>query len=124
MKQTLFRADFSANFARPSGCPLCSKPPAQAVGAIFAFERLIVCIREAFGVGVDLNFPNDVNNGCKPGQTPGIDARHEQKRREHHKVIPVEDAAGGTAAVFHHPHAKRAPEQDTDQITHVKHARK
>ena len=97
-----------------------SKLPAQAVGAILAFERVVACVGKAFGMGIDLHLPNDVNDDRQARQRPGVYPGDEQKRREHHKMIPVEDTAGGAAAILHKPNAKRTPEQHADQITHVK----
>ncbi|WP_224758469.1 hypothetical protein, partial [Corynebacterium stationis] len=56
-------------------------------------------------------------------QAQPIETAAEHKRHKHHNVIPVEYAAGRTAAVFHEEHAERTPEQYAYEIADIeKHA--
>jgi hypothetical protein len=49
-------------------------------------------------------------------QTVRIQARNKNKRGKHHGKIPVVDAAGCAATVFHKPGLERAKEQDTYDV--------
>ena len=40
------------------------------------------------------------------------------QRGADHDIVPVEDPAGGAAAVVHHPYLERTEEQDADDVTY------
>ena len=46
-------------------------------------------------------------------------AVNKHKRRKHHKMVPVENAAGSTATRFHHQ-SERAPEKNAYKVANVK----
>ena len=67
-------------------------------------------------------FP-DAPDGDRYGkEAQGIKSADEYEGREHHQVIPIEDAAGGAAFVFHNE-SEGAPDEDTYEITNVKNHR-
>ena len=53
-------------------------------------------------------------------QAVRVDMRNEYERREHHRVIPIVNAAGGTAPVLHKPGLERTEIKNADNIAHRK----
>ena len=64
-------------------------------GAVGAFP-------EPLRVEEDENLPYKPGDEGQAQETPAIHAGEEDQRGEHHQMIPVEDAAGGAAAILHH----------------------
>ena len=56
---------------------------------------------ETLGVYKHRQLPYEEGDKCHYKKGRGVKAPHKHHRRKHHKVIPVEDAAGGTASVTH-----------------------
>ena len=65
------------------------------------------------------NFPNRKNNDCTCAKAPGEETGNENDRGEHHHVVPVENSAGGAAAVFHEPYTERTPEKNADKVADI-----
>ena len=91
---------------------------AQLVGTFRAFQRRVGFFPESFRVEQYTQFPDDPDYQRQSQQGEGVKSLHKKHGREHHHVIPVEDAAGGTAFVFH-DQPERTPHQHADQITHI-----
>ena len=66
------------------------------------------------------NFPNCKNKNRKCAKAPGKETGNKNNGREHHHVVPVENSAGGAAAVFHEPYPERAPEKNADKVADIK----
>ena len=75
---------------------------AQLLGTVFAGHEIIGVFREALGMPRECDLPPYQKKARHREQAPGIGRRHEEERREHHRKIPVVDAAGDAAAVLHH----------------------
>ena len=82
-----------------------------------AFQTGICCIRKLFRVPAVGDFPAQQKNERTAEQAVIIHTRHEDEGGEHHCKIPVVNAAGRTAAVFHKPCLKGAEKQDADDVT-------
>ena len=83
---------------------------ARAIKAFIGFGR------EALGVQSVGDLPPQQQRHGASEQAVGIPVWDKNKRREHHRKIPVIDTAGGAAAIFHKPGLERAEEQNTDDI--------
>ena len=92
----------------------------EAVGTVPAFERIIGAFPETFGMQKGSDLPQYEHDHRHHHKAAGKKAGNEDQRAEHHQVIPVENAAGGAAAVFHKELAERTPEKHTDQVTDIK----
>ena len=90
----------------------------QLVRTFGAFERGIGLIPKAFGIHEDAGLPNKEDGDRDEKQSYRINTANEKHGREHHQVIPVEDAACRAAAVLHDK-AEGAKKQDTDEIANV-----
>ena len=72
--------------------------------------------KSTLGVDVEHDFTPKYLNISKQSDTiKGLQAAakkagQKEKGRKHHQMVPVEDPAGGAAAVFHEKHPKRTPE--------------
>ena len=83
------------------------------------FESGVCALPESLGIAKNAVFPNEpCDKRCKE-KREGEKSAHKGKGREHHQVVPVEDAAGGAAAGVHHQ-PKRAPDENTYQIANIK----
>ena len=96
---------------------------AKAVGAVGAAQRTVGSLPETFGVEVKAKLPDQQYNERANKKGKSKEAGNKHKGRKHHEVIPVENTAGGAAAVFHKDDAEGAPEQYADQVTKIKHGR-
>ena len=65
------------------------------------------------------NFPDCKNNKSTGAKAPGEKSRNKNNGRKHHHMVPVENAAGGAAAVVH-DQPEGTPDENTDQITYIK----
>ena len=63
-------------------------------------------------------FPEEEGQGGRHRQAQTLEAAQEEQGREHHQVVPVEDPAGGAAAVAHHQ-PEGTPDQHADQVADV-----
>lgn len=89
----------------------------ELFGAILTAERFVRAFGEAFGVAFIGDLPAHEDDECEAEERICIDRRDEQKRREEHCKIPIVDAAGGAAAVFHEPRLEGAEKEDADDVT-------
>jgi len=91
---------------------------AELVGAVDALKGCVGLLKKAFRIEENAQFPDQEDGNGQSKKTPGVEAFYKEQRREHHQMIPVEDAACGAAAVLHQQ-TKRTPDQHTDEITHI-----
>ena len=96
---------------------------AKLFGAVFALEIFVCIFREALGVAAICNFPNKKNRKGKRhkhvvNNRTGLENK-ENKRCEHHWVIPIVNTAGVAAFVFHHPRLERAEEHNANQVANA-----
>lgn len=89
------------------------------VGAGGAGQKGVRLLAEALGVAVIRDLPRDGAHERQHHKAPGIDARHEDERRDRHDGAPGKDAAGHAALIFHKKLLERAVEHDADHITEV-----
>ena len=66
------------------------------------------------------NFPYNKNDDSTGAKAPGEKSRNKNNGRKHHHVVPVKNAAGRAAAVFHKPNPERAPEKNADKVADIK----
>ena len=66
------------------------------------------------------NFPNYKNDDSPGAKAPGEKSGNENDGGKHHHMVPVENSAGGAAAVFHKPDPESAPEKNADKVADVK----
>ena len=89
---------------------------AELLRAVGAGKALVAAGRKPLWVEVTLHLPlNHQTQSCTQ-EGPGVGIGNEQKGREHHGVVPVVDAAGGAAAVFHDPGLEGAEKQNADDV--------
>lgn len=123
-----FRGFFLAVFCFSAGGAVLSFPQflavlgAELVGAGAAGEGRVGLLPEPLRVHHHAKFPHQPGGEGQRHQAEGIEAPGKNQGRKHHQVVPVEDAAGGAAAVFHDK-PEGAPDQHTDQITDIEHHR-
>ena len=78
-----------------------------------------VCdLPEALGVEQNTQLPHNEGEDCHRPEGNGVKAPYEYHRREHHQMIPVEYAAGGTALCAHHQ-SEGTPDEYAYKITYV-----
>ena len=65
------------------------------------------------------NFPNHKNDYRAGAKAPGEKSGNENDGGKHHHVVPVENPAGGAAAVFHEPDPERTPEKNADKVADI-----
>lgn len=90
----------------------------ELIRALRALERRVGVVPEALRVHHDAQLPDQPGRYCHDDQRDGVEAAHEDKRREHHEMVPVEDAAGGAAAVLH-DEPEGAPDEHADEVADV-----
>ncbi len=93
---------------------------AKTVGAVAAFKGVVCAFIKTFRMESKGNFPYCKNDNCAGAKAPGEKSRYKNNGRKHHHVVPVEDAAGCAAAVFHKPYPERTPEKNADKIAYIK----
>ena len=93
---------------------------AKSVSAVAAFKRFVGTFIKTFRVKRKRNFPYNKNDDSAGAKAPGEKSRNKNQGRKHHHMVPVENAAGGAAAVFHEPHPERAPEKHANKVANVK----
>ena len=93
---------------------------AKSVGAVAAFKGVVGAFIESFRMKRKGKFPNGKNNKSSGAKAPGEKSGNKNKRREHHQVVPVKNAAGCAAAVFHKPNPEGTPEKHADKIAYIK----
>ena len=109
---TLFAAKASADAG--SAQPVCTTG---------ACKRTVCLLPEALRIPVKLYLPNRKYYKRHNKKSVRVKPAYPGERRKHHKVIPVENAACGTALIFHKNRSERAPYNDANQIANVeKHA--
>ena len=87
--------------------------------AVLATDALVGGFREAFGAQAEGDLPAQEQKKREGKECPSVGARNEDERCEHHREVPVIDAAIGTASVFHKPSLEGAEKQDADHIAHA-----
>ena len=92
---------------------------AELVRAFRAFQRGVGIFPEPLGIEHDAQFPHEPREQGQHHQRDGEKAPYIDQRREHHQMIPVENAAGGAAAGVHHQ-PEGTPDQHADEVTHIK----
>lgn len=88
----------------------------QLLLAVPARERCIGRFGKPFRRSMQPDFPADKEDQGHTKKTPGEWMRNKQKRREHHKKVPVINPAIRTTSIFHHPHLEWTEKQNTDHI--------
>ena len=86
-------------------------------GAILTIQTRIRFFGEAFGVEMNGELPANEKHEREEKQAPRIEARDKHERREHHREIPIIDAADCTAFILHYPRLERAEKEDAYHIT-------
>ena len=89
---------------------------AELFRAVFAVQVFVRRLGEALGSAVERDLPAEQQKHGHSQKRPGIETFDEEKRCEHHRVIPVIDAAGAAAFVLQEPGLERAEKQDADHI--------
>ncbi len=74
---------------------------AQFFRAVLAAKVFIRPFTEPFGMPVKGDLPADQQSYRQREKAPGIGLLNEEQRREHHSIVPIIDAAGAAALVFH-----------------------
>ena len=92
---------------------------AQFIRTLGALERHIRVLPEPLGVQIDGNFPRDKVNYRKNEQGNREKATHNEHWREHHHMVPVENATGGAAFVAEHK-SEGTPNKHANEIANVK----
>ena len=114
--QKSLAAEIPSGFGRAA--QLMTILSAQFIRAVFAFEGFVGMIPEAFRMHENAQFPHHPDRKGHQQQTPGKKAPHPDHGSKHHQMVPVEDPAGGAAAVLEQQ-PERTPYQYTDQIAHI-----
>ena len=90
---------------------------AELLATVLAAKIAVRVLREAFRMTEKSNLPACQKRNGKRQETPCVAFLDKEQRREHHGIVPIVDAAGGTALVFQEPGLERTKEQDTDDVT-------
>ena len=87
---------------------------------IFTRKAHIAILGKAFGMALInyLPFYEQYQRNCNDAVCEHIG--YENKRCEHHRIVPVIYAAGGAAFVLHYPRVERTEEQYAYHIAHRK----
>ena len=91
----------------------------ELVRTVGAAQRFIGLFPKPLGMKDDAKFPNNKDRQRQRKKAQRVKSAYEDNRREHHKVIPIEYAAGGAAAVAHDK-AEGAPYQHADKVAYIK----
>ena len=91
----------------------------ELVRAIGAAQSLIGLLPKSLGIENNAQLPNNKDHHRQGKQAQRVKAAHEDNGREHHQMIPVENAAGGAAAVAH-DEPEGAPYKHADKVAHIK----
>ena len=92
---------------------------AELIRTFRAFQGGVGFVPEALRVNQYEQLPDEPGNNRHDKQRYGVKTAHENNGREHHQMVPVEDPAGGAAAVAH-DQTEGAPDQHSDQIADIK----
>jgi hypothetical protein len=92
---------------------------AKLIRAVTALEGDVGYFPETLRVKHYAKLPYQPDCKCNEEKRGGIETGNEQKRRKHHQMIPVKNAASSAAFILHNQ-SKRTPDQDADQIAHIK----
>ena len=93
---------------------------AEVIGTELTGQDLVADFEKPVGMPDEGHFPGQQNNDRYHQEAGRVKSGHEQRRRHHHDLVPVENTTSRTAAVFHQKPLKGTPEQDTDQIRDIK----
>ena len=86
--------------------------------AVLATDALVGGFREAFGAQAEGDLPAQEQKKREGKECPSVGTRNEDERCEHHREVPVIDAAIGTASVFHKPSLEGAEKENANHIAH------
>ena len=106
----------------PSAPQLFAVLGAELVGTVGAAQRRVGYLPEALGVHHHAQLPHQPHRDRQQDQAQGVEAAHADHGREHHQMVPVEDAAGRAAAVLHNE-PEGAPDQYADQVADIERER-
>ena len=87
--------------------------------AMRAGEALVGLLIEALGMQMRRDLPEDEKQKRNAEKPPREIMRNEDKRREHHRVIPVVNTARRTAFILHENRLERAIEQYANHIANA-----
>ena len=90
----------------------------KLVGTFTALEGGVGLLPKALGIHKNAKLPRKESGDGNKNQADRIESTHKDHGRHHHKMIPIEDAAGRAATVFHDK-AEGTPDENTDQIAHI-----
>ena len=89
---------------------------AEVFLAFIAAHGTVAAFIKTVGVAEMGNLPANQKDYREDAGGENQGAFQYHKRRTYHDVVPVENTAGGAAAVMHHPGLEGAEEQDTDDV--------
>lgn len=89
---------------------------AELFGAVFAGKAIVGRFVKPLGMKLVKNLPHQKQKKRYPQKAPGIKRGDEEKRREHHRKIPVINTTARTATVFHKPRLEGTEKQYTYHI--------
>ena len=92
---------------------------AELVGAFGASEAQVGLRREALGVSQDAYLPYRKGYQRENEKRRAEESAHKNHGREHHKVIPVKDSAGGAASITEKK-PKGAKDKHANKVANVK----
>ena len=84
--------------------------------AMGAGEALVGLLVKALGMQMRRQLPEEEKQKRNAEKPPREIMRNEDQGREHHRIIPVVNAAAATALILHKPGLERTEEEDTDHI--------
>ena len=88
----------------------------QLIGTFRTSQGGVGHLPEPVRVDQHAKLPNQENQEGHEKPTEAKEAAGEDQVGEHHQMIPIENAAGGAAAILHNQ-PERTPDQYTNQIT-------
>ena len=91
----------------------------QKIGTVATLEGIVAALVKPLRMTEGGDFPYCKHDDRKDHQAAGKETSNEKKGTEHHQMIPVENTAGGAAAVLHDKVPERTPKQNTDQVANI-----
>lgn len=89
---------------------------AKSFLAIFTSKTRIRFFGKTLGIQAEGDLPTKQEQERNAQQRPRDEMRHHQKRCEHHRIIPVIDAAARAAFIAQKPRLKGTEKEDADHI--------
>jgi len=81
-------------------------------------ETLIGCGGKTLRMQTVGDFPTEQKRESATQQAVGVEVWNQCQGGEHHGEIPIVNAAGSTATVFHEPRLKRAEEKNANDVAY------